>query len=48
MLAKYVCKAPHCIKEFDSYDMPDLIQFDGTLKCSVCGGVVEQVGCAGG
>lgn len=44
VVAQYVCKAPHCNKEFTSFDMPDLVTFDGSLKCTMCGGNVEQVG----
>ncbi|KAL6756740.1 hypothetical protein V8C86DRAFT_3136385 [Haematococcus lacustris] len=42
-LAKYLCKTAHCGKEYDSYDMPDIMQCDGSLQCAMCGGVVEQV-----
>jgi len=43
VLAKYMCKAPQCGREYTSFDMPDLITPDGTLCCTMCTGVVEQV-----
>jgi hypothetical protein len=42
-VGRYVCKAPHCIKQYDAFDIPDILQFDGSLQCAMCGGVVEQV-----
>jgi transcription initiation factor IIE alpha subunit len=44
VLAKYMCKAPQCGREYTSFDMPDLIQMDGAMQCTMCQGVVEQVG----
>ncbi|KAF5839126.1 hypothetical protein DUNSADRAFT_1524 [Dunaliella salina] len=42
-VGRYVCKAGHCNKQYDSFDIPDILQFDGSLQCVMCGGVVEQV-----
>eukprot|EP00983_Pelagomonas_calceolata_P111903 1159831-Pelagomonas_calceolata.AAC.6 len=42
-VGRYVCKAAHCNKQYDSFDIPDILQFDGSLQCVMCGGVVEQV-----
>jgi hypothetical protein len=38
-----VCKSAHCVKHYDAFDIPDILQFDGSLQCVMCGGVVEQV-----